>query len=360
MIVDMIRNDLGRIAQPGSVNVTDLFSIERYRTLFQMTSTVTATSTASLRDTFAALFPCASITGAPKVRTMQIIRELETSPRGIYTGCIGLVRPGGDACFNVAIRTVHLDRNTGTATYGTGGGIVWDSDPDEEYRECAIKSLILNEPPPTLSLLETLRWDPGTGYRLLQRHLRRLTYSAAYFDIPADVFHIQATLEACAVDFTVPHRVRLLIDQQGHPTTESFSLEDTPLRETPDDALAPWRVTLARQPVQSRDRFLHHKTTRRAVYDEARIEGYDDVLLYNERGELTESTFCNLVVRFGDDWVTPPTSCGLLAGTYRAELLEGGRIGERVVHRSELPDADEVYLINSVRGWMPAAMEAAD
>lgn len=363
MIVDMIRNDLGRIAETGTVRAGRLFEIERYRTLFQMTSTVTARTRASLGEVFAALFPCASITGAPKYRTMQIIRELEPAPRGIYTGSIGSVHPGGQAVFNVAIRTLHLDRRTRAATYGTGGGIVWDSDPDEEYRECQTKALILREPPPTLSLLETLRWDPACGYLFLREHLDRLLDSAGYFDFPvtragalsALVGAVSAGLRARAC------RVRLLLDQDGALRTQAEALED-PFADRPEAAARIWSVRRAPKPIDVRDRFLYHKTTRREVYEQARAAcpGADDVLLWNVRDEVTESTIGNVAVLTGGGWITPPTASGLLAGTYRARLLTEGRLREQPVRWADLEHARCICILNSVRGWIPVRLWCAE
>lgn len=354
MIVDMIRNDLGRIARPGTVQVPRLYDIERYATLFQMTSTVTAETNAALPDMLRALFPCASITGAPKVRTMQIIAELEDAPRGIYTGSIGFVAPNRTAAFQVAIRTVHVDRTAQQAEYGTGGGIVWDSREEREYDECRTKALVLTAPQTPFKLLETLRWQPRDGYYLLRRHLRRLAESARYFDIPLDVPAVERALHDAASGF--PHgrrRVRLLVDQQGR-----FTLEHAPLTVS----VRPWRVAIPRRPVDAQDRYLYHKTTRREVYEQARADcpGYDDVLLWNARGEVTESTICNLVLRCGEALLTPPVHCGLLPGTMRAHLLARHRLTERVVTLDDLAHADALYLINSVRGWIPVELNRED
>lgn len=213
MIVDMVRNDLGRIAAPGQVAVPQLFTAEQYDTLWQLTSTVTAQSRASLPRLFRALFPCASITGAPKIRTSQIITELENAPRGIYTGCLGFIAPGGNAQFNVAIRTAHLDRATGQVEYGTGSGVTWDSKCADEYQECRTKALLLTAPRREFQLLETLLWKPEGGYFLLQRHLTRLNESACYFGIPLEREGIEAKLQTYAATFPAQrHRVRCLIN----------------------------------------------------------------------------------------------------------------------------------------------------
>ncbi len=353
MIVDMVRNDLGRVARPGSVEVTDLFRVEKYESIYQMTSTVSARSDAPLSRLLAALFPCASITGAPKVGAMQIIAELEDSPRGIYTGAIGYLGPGREAAFNVAIRTVHVDRERGVAEFGTGGGIVWDSDAEEEYAECRTKARVLAAPLPRYALLETLAWDPDGGYRLLSRHLERLIDSAAYFDFRVDPGRIVAALERFAAGLPAqPRRVRLEVSDGGET-----SLTSEPLAAVD----APWRLAFAAEPVDPDDPFLYHKTTWRDVYRRARdsAPGYDDVVLWNPAGEVTESTVANVVARIDGALVTPPVECGLLAGTFRAELLAGGEVRERAIPKERLAAAEELFLVNSVRGWIPARLEAA-
>jgi para-aminobenzoate synthetase/4-amino-4-deoxychorismate lyase len=348
MIVDMVRNDLGRVAEIGSVEVPSPFDVERYPTLLQMTSTVAARSSAPMTEILAALFPSASITGAPKVRTMEIISKLENAPRGVYTGAIGFIAPDRRAQFNVAIRTAVIDRAEGSASYCVGGGIVWDSKAAEEYAECRIKARILTRPPPDFDLLETLLWRPGRGYYLLDLHLHRLRDAAAYFVRPCDTEQIRARLEELAEGLpTEDHRVRLLVAPDGVPSIETHALR-------PDAVQRTARIDLAGSPVHSRDPFLHFKTTHREVYDRALESrpGCDDVLLYNERGELTESCFANLVLRRNGRLLTPPLHCGLLAGTFRSELLARGEISEQILRVDELDDADEILLINSVRQWM--------
>jgi para-aminobenzoate synthetase/4-amino-4-deoxychorismate lyase len=353
MIVDMIRNDLGRVAEIGSVEATRLFAVDRYRTLWQMTSTVTAGTEASVTEIMTALFPCASITGAPKVRTCEIIAALETTPRRIYTGSIGLIEPNGRAQFNVAIRTALIDHRSGAAEYGVGGGIVWDSRPADEYAECLLKARVLTARRDDFSLLETMRWTPGDGYALLDGHLARLRDSADYFDVTADIGAVRDRLVELAATFdATPRVVRLLLAPDG-----AVTLTDSPVVESP----TPVRLSLARGPVDSNDVFLFHKTTRRGVYESARAArpDADDVLLWNERGEITETTIANVVVEMDGLWWTPPITCGLLAGTYRAALLDEGRIRERVIPVARLRQATKVAVINSVRGWRAAVMETA-
>ena len=346
MIVDMIRNDLGRIAAPGDVRVNSLYDVERYETLWQMTSTVSAESDASLTDTLAALFPCASITGAPKIRTSQIIRELEPSPRGVYTGAIGFLTPEGDAQFSVAIRTATLDVGAGRLEYGTGGGITWDSTAADEYAECKMKARVLTTTRPEFSLLETILWRPGHGFLFLDRHLCRLADTARYFGYPVNTQAIMERLEAQARGFTTRQRVRLLVARDGAVSIEHAAIAPRCHR---------WRVALAAAPVDAADCFLYHKTTNRAQYTAARdaAPGYDDVILWNHTGEITESTLANVVIRRRGRLLTPPVANGLLAGVCRAHLLATARIEEAIIPVEWLHDAEDIYLINSVRGWIP-------
>lgn len=353
MIVDMIRNDIGRVAQVGSVAVPRLFDVERYPTVLQMTSTVTGRSDVPLMDILAAMFPCASITGAPKVRTMQIIRELEPAPRGVYTGAIGVISPGRQAQFNVAIRTVTIDQQAQRATYNVGSGIVWDSDAAEEYEECRLKSRVLVAQRPRFDLLESLLWTPDAGYFLLDYHLDRLTGSAEYFDIPLSAGAALAELERLAHKLDAPCKVRLLVDDHGRVRSQDVSLGRNAMVE-------PVRVGLAAQPVDPDDIWLFHKTTRRAIYDVARASrpDCDDVLLWNTAGELTEASSSNVVVRLDGALVTPPVTSGLLAGTFRRHLLAEKAITERPLPLAELARATEIYLVNSVRGWRTAVIVA--
>lgn len=350
MITDMVRNDLGRVARPGSVAGHDLFAAERYPTVWQLTSTVTGETTAPLTDLLAALFPSASVTGAPKIRTMEIIRELESTPRGVYTGAVGWVGPGDRARFNVAIRTVWHDRRTDHAEYGTGSGVVWDSQAAAEFEECRDKTRVLNWAPPAFDLLETLAWRPGAGFGRREEHLDRLQASARYFDFACDRPAVVAALEQAASAWSSAHRVRLLLDRHGVARIEARAL--------PSPAAVPARVSWATAPVHSGDIRLYHKTTDRQIYEQSRAAApqADDVLLWNERDELCEATIANVAVRIGDDWFTPPVESGLLPGVERRALLESGRLRERVIRRAEITAATELALFNSVRGWWPARL----
>jgi len=353
MIVDMVRNDLGRVAQPGTVQVEELFATRRYPTLWQMTSTVTGRVRASLAEIFASLFPAASITGAPKARTMELIKGLENTPRRIYTGSIGFLLPNGRAQFNVAIRTLLHDRRSGLLEYGVGGGIVADSSIEEEWVETRIKSLTCKPPWPEFSLLETMLWLQDSGIVLLEEHLDRLRDSAEYFDYTYDENLIRQMLMETAQKLSGPGcKLRMLLDCRGKVRIESGPLpaagENTRLR-----------LVLADSPVDRNNPFLYHKTTFRSVYEQARAaapQGIDDVLLYNQHGELTETTIANIVVSLDGSRYTPPIRCGLLGGTLRKNLLENGEIEERILSINCLRHAESITLINSVRGQVPAVL----
>jgi para-aminobenzoate synthetase/4-amino-4-deoxychorismate lyase len=342
MIVDLIRNDLGRIAEIGSVHVPELFTIEKYPTLFQMTSTVQAKTDASLDEIFSALFPCASITGAPKVSTMKIIAELETTPRKIYTGSIGFISPNRKAQFNVAIRTALIDRENKTAEYGLGGGIVWDSTSADEYSEALLKARVLTENPRPFELLETLLWTPEDGFFLREKHLARMQDSADYFGFPFSGAEFENQIDGLAKHFTSPQRVRVLLDKLGQ-----FKIETRDFQAQGKV----FKIRLAENPVDSKNIFLFHKTTQREMYPPVSA-GFDDLLLWNENGELTEFTIGNLVAEIDGELFTPPISCGLLAGTFRSHLLGTGKISERVIHKDELGKFSKIFLVNSVRKWV--------
>ncbi len=351
MIVDMVRNDMSRIAQIGSIGVTRLFQVEKYPTVWQMTSTVRCQSTVSVLEIFRALFPAASITGAPKVRTTRIIAELENTPRNIYTGSIGFMAPGRQAQFNVAIRTVLIDKKNKTAEYGVGGGIVWESDSAGEFQECYTKAQILFQEQPEFDLLETILWTPDKGYFLLDYHLQRLRDSAEYFSFEIDIEHIHSRLRQVAKNLpSHQQRVRLCVSSAGHTRIEA-----TPLKPLP----VPYRIRLARQAINRENPFLYHKTTHRQVYEAAlnQIPGYPDVLLWNEQGEITESCIANIVVAKNGIFITPPVESGLLPGTYRQWLLEQGKIVEERITLSDLQKCDKIYLINAVRGMWEIVLD---
>lgn len=352
MIVDMVRHDLGRVAEPGSVVVDGLFAVQPLPNAWQMTTTVRARSSAGLAELFVAAFPPASITGAPKARTMEIIAGLEDSPRRIYTGAVGFVAPGRRMQFSVAIRTLLIDRHRDTAEFGVGGGIVWDSDAGAEWEECRIKALAVDPRDQDFRLIETLRHDPGTGFHLLERHLARLARSAAELGFRSDPAAARETLATAVAGRSAERlRVRLLVSRDG-----KASAETVPLPAAADSRRVPV-IRFALEPVASRDLFLRHKTTRRELYERARASdpNHDDVLLFNERGEATESTIANLVVETHGRRVTPPLHSGLLPGTARADLLERGELEERVLTVGDVLGAERVFLLNSVRGLYEVA-----
>jgi para-aminobenzoate synthetase / 4-amino-4-deoxychorismate lyase len=345
MIVDMLRNDLGRIALPGSVRVPHLFSLEKYPTLWQMTSTVTARTRAPVSAILRALFPCASITGAPKIQAMRLIQRLETQARHVYTGCIGYWLPTGEARFNVAIRTLLHLKKQARSVYGVGGGIVWDSDPAQEYQECQLKAQILTAPAPgSFALLETIRWQPQHGYCLGSAHLERMAQAAAYFDYPFNLSAAHACLTRTATALSLyPHKVRLLLHRNGEFYSEHSLLENN----------TPLNVAIATKPCATASPFVRHKTTLRAHYQaiKAQFPHHDDVILYNSDGLVTESCFANIVIYHHGQWCTPALSAGLLDGIYRRYLLQCGRIIETDIPLTLLRTCSAIYLINSVRQW---------
>lgn len=342
MIVDLLRNDLSQIALPGSVKVPQLFEIEKYPTVWQLTSTIEAAlpQDVTLSTIFKALFPCGSITGAPKASTMQVISGLESSPRGVYCGAIGMITPEREAIFSIPIRTVVVDTKNQTAVYGSGGGVTWDSAAQDEFDEIKHKAQILGRTVMPEQLLESLLLEQGK-YDLLTHHVARLQQSADYFDFSFEKAAFVDVLQQIAEKHLSGRwKVRVLLDQKGQwrASAEAIEILETPLR-------AKW----AQIPMQTSYRLLYHKTTRREFYPPATLD--DEFLLFNERDEITEFVNGNVVVRFGDKWLTPPVECGLLPGTRRAALLVAGKIQTRIITRDELNQADEIAFINSVRGW---------
>jgi len=364
MIVDMMRNDLGHICEPGSIVADPLFAVQPYDRIWQMTSTVKGKTSASVPEIFTALFPCASITGAPKRRTMQIINEIEKSPRGIYCGAIGYIAPDRKARFSVAIRTVQVDDETEDAVYGVGGGIVWDSQTESEWNECFLKAEILGDVlgrdssdsseglvnmPDAFQLLETMLYDNCIAYR--DEHIERLTHSASELGFKLNIEELEQRLDSVTGE---RQRLRLLLDRHGVITIESYPF---PEQKEPLRTLA-----FSKDPLDPDNRLLYHKTTQRDIYNNARacVPDADDVILWNTRGEVTESTIANIVVEIDGELFTPPVRCGLLPGTMRAALLKKGEITERIITVDELRAASRIFLINSLRGWMSAQIINSD
>ncbi|NUM56703.1 MAG: aminodeoxychorismate synthase component I [Candidatus Hydrogenedentes bacterium] len=347
MIVDLLRNDMGRISDTGSVHVEQLFAVERYPTVWQMTSRIASRTRARMPEIMRALFPSGSVTGAPKVRTMQLLAEFEQYPRGVYCGAIGWISPAGNAAFNVAIRCATIDGRSGVAEYPVGSGITWDSNPESEFLECLSKAAVLTTDVAAFDLFETVLFH--NRFFLAEEHIARLLRSARYFGIRVEAANVREALAATVQNGTsAPMRIRVLVNPAGQVRVESQAA----------DKPASMRVGLARKYVQSTDIHLFHKTTHRAVYDQARATrpDCDDVILWNERGELTESTIANIVLELDGKFVTPPVSCGLLAGTFREHLLRNHVIHERVLEKADLRRAKGIYLINSVRRWVPATL----
>ncbi len=349
MIVDLLRNDLGRLCVYGSVRVEDLFSVERFPSLWQMTSTVTGAlrPDVGFEEIFRALFPCGSVTGAPKVHAMELLARIENEPRGIYTGAIGFFSRSR-TIFNVAIRT--LDVAGQNARMGLGGGIVIDSNADDEFRECQLKAEFLTRSIEPFSLIETLLWQGA--YPLIELHLDRLEDSADYFGFNCDRASIKAALlaEAAAFPGNSPQKVRLLVRPDGslHITEEKLPSAGSAVPQTGRVCIAPYRTN-------SRDRMLFHKTTHRALYQEsfktATRAGFCDALFLNQRGEVTEGAISNIFVEKEGRWYTPPIECGVLPGVYRRHLIETQPgIEQRIFTIQDLKNADVIYLSNAVRG----------
>lgn len=395
MIVDLLRNDLGMIAEIGTVHVEKLFEIEPYPTVHQMTSTIKAKlkSNTKFVDIFKAIFPCGSITGAPKASTMKIIAELEKAPREVYCGTIGFITPDKEAIFNVPIRTIIIDNKSGKATYGVGGGITWDSTAEDEYNEVLAKSSILEVDFPEFQLLESILLENGK-YFLPEEHLERMKKSAAYFQFHFDEEKIKQSLYKLASDNGQGlYKVRLLLEKNGDIFTEIHSiglgqtgvkpieradsfmehaapslverpkiiLADKPIEQADsfmEHAAPPLverpKVVLADKPIKHENIFYYHKTTNRKIYSQFQSQKPDifDVLLWNEEMELTEFINGNVVLEIDGKLWTPPVKSGLLAGTYRGFLLKQGKISEKTLKLADLNTCTKIWLINSVRKWV--------
>lgn len=353
MIVDLVRNDLGRICEMGSVNVPRLFEVEEYETVYQMTSTICGVLRDNTKwvDIFKGLFPCGSVTGAPKIRSMQIINELEKAERGVYTGAVGFISPKHEAVFNIPIRTLAIDTETGRGDLGIGSGIVVDSKGPSEYEECILKAKYFTDLVEDYKLIETMLWEESKGYFLLGLHIERLENSARFFRIPCNIDMVKSRLREIESNFCKDkaYRIRLLIDKNGKLSVSSSEFSQDSTGEIT-------YVTISDRKTDSSNIFLYHKTTNRALYeseyDRYKRGGFIDVLFENERGEITEGAITNIFLEKDSIFMTPPVECGLLDGVYRKYLLRGGqgRYIEKVLGRDDFIDADAIYLSNSVRG----------
>ncbi|WP_343527421.1 aminodeoxychorismate synthase component I [Sphingomonas sp.] len=351
MIVDLMRNDLSRVARPGSVAVPELFAVEPYPTVHQMVSTVTAdlAERYDAVDVLAALFPCGSITGAPKIRAMQAIGEIEDSPRGLYTGAIGRLDANGDAMFNVAIRTLTLPSGRDRAVLGLGSGIVADSVAADEWDECLAKAAFLTGAVSDFDLIETMAFDPVEGIQHLEAHLARMKASAAALGFVFNRHDARNELQAATFRLREPRRVRMLLARGG-----ALAIEVGP-GPAPFDGVVP--VQVVPLPVSPQDLRLRHKTSARGFYDAARIAaGTPEVVFEAPDGSLTEGSFTSLFVERGDMLVTPPLAQGLLPGVLRAHLIETGRAVEGRVCRTDIQDG--FLLGNALRGLFRARMVA--
>ena len=353
MITDMLRNDMGKISDTGSVKVLSEFDIEKYPTVWQMTSSVKSQTRASITAIFEALFPCASVTGAPKVSSMKIISEIEDQPREIYTGAIGYIAPNNEAQFSVPIRTILSNKKINRSVYGTGSGIVWDSEWEKEWDECQNKSAILSVSHQNFELFETMRWDSNRGIFLEELHLNRLKDSAEFYNFKFSRKKINDKLHDYLKNLEPESEkiIRLFLAKDGETRLTTSAYKEHNKDKT-------HLISLAIQPVDSDDLSLYHKTTIRGIYEDATGENpdCDDVLLWNEDGHITESTISNIIFKKDSEYFTPPISCGLLGGTYRTHLINQGHLVERIIPKTEINLYSEIYLINSVRGKYPVKL----
>ena len=373
MITDMVRNDLARISSTGKVSVDELFGVERYPSVWQMTSTVKSEVDASIAEIFRALFPAASITGAPKRAALEVIDDLEEEPREIYTGAVGRIKPSGATCFNVAIRTAWSSTARGDSRFGSGCGIVWDSDPTEEFEELKTKARILRQPDPQFHLFETMGIVNGEIPRL-SRHLCRLANSAQYWSFDFDNEAAERYLEDVVKQVVNGHendvqsastfRLRLQLDRHGALSHRVEAIELSPM-ESPQskealhaDEFPVVELTLVRTAISAEDTFLTHKTSRREAYDRAvkEVPVGCEPLMFNTLGNVTESAIANIVYQMNGELFTPPLTDGLLPGVLRDELLDKGVINERTLPVVDLKSVEAFWLINSLRGWRKAIL----
>lgn len=351
MIVDMLRNDLGRISRTGAVKTTSLFNAEKYETLYQMTSTIKAKlkNTFNWFELFRAIFPSGSVTGAPKIRTMQIIDGLEKAPRNIYTGSIGYICPDNEAVFNVAIRTILLDEGKNKGEIGIGSGVTVKSDPNSEYDECRLKAQFFTGDDDNFDLLETMLWRRDKFF-LINLHLRRLKDTAAFFNYEFLIADIKKRLKIHSSRFSTKkqYKVKLLVSKYGKITIQSCVIGK--------DKHTVKLITFSAKLVNSSDKFLYHKTTKRKLYNDeykkAVDRGLADTIFLNEKNEVTEGCISNIVIQNGSSYYTPPTSSGLLNGVFRQYLLKSRHLPlkEKVLYKKDITNAKKLFICNSVKG----------
>ncbi len=385
MIVDLLRNDLGRLAKMGSINALSLFDVETFQTLHQMTSTIQGELRPNLKlqELFKALFPCGSVTGAPKIRTMEIINELEIEPRGVYTGTVGYISPQGEMVFNVPIRTIQLENGKGEM--GIGSGIIHDSVPASEWQESLLKGHFLTQPMPEYQLIETILWSPSEQFWLLDLHMDRLCRSATYLQFRLDKKAIKGQLTKLSDEwsssfeektnpsllerFKQTRRVRILLHKAGRFTITHTTC-DTPVNTglpvlSATTKTVP-KIILSKIRTDSTSAHLFHKTTIRKTYDHERKlavdAGYLEIIFMNEENEITEGSISNIVIKKEEKFFTPSISCGLLPGTLRAQLLSNypDLISEKTIYLKDLQKADNIYIANSVKGLVEVSIETGD
>jgi para-aminobenzoate synthetase/4-amino-4-deoxychorismate lyase len=349
MIVDLIRNDFGRVCKTGSVHANDLFQVQTFKTLHQMISTVKGTlkKNLSFSDLLHALFPCGSITGAPKIRTMEIINELEEEPRGIYTGAIGYLKPDGDFYFNVPIRTITMKENN-QCEMGVGSGIIYESDAEAEYEECLLKADFLTRVNKDFYLIETFRLDANKGIFInFDQHIERLSQSASSFGFKLDNKNIDETLSTIKKSLTTGfYKIRLTAHQNG-----GVEISHSPVEQDNDSSKI---ITISNHKIDSRSIFQYHKTSHREYYnqafDKASTSGYYDVIFFNDKGQLVEASRHNIIIKKDGEYFTPPLNAGALNGIQRQVFIQNNDVKETHLKKEDLFDANEILLTNSVRG----------
>ncbi len=347
MIVDLIRNDLGRLCLPGSIATNKLFTVEKYNTLFQLTSGVSGRLRPGIgyTDIFAGLFPGGSVTGTPKLSTMKLIRRLEKEPRNIYCGALGFTSPGGQAVFNIPSRTILLQGMRGEM--GIGSGITYASDPKKEFAECLLKAKFLTDASADFDLLETLRYE--NGYSFLKEHLTRLKTSAKYFNYPLELKLLRRQLRILKNKLSdkAAYKIRVLVNRFGKIKIATHALSSA--KQNSGDY-----ITISKKRMNTNNRLLYHKTTSRDIYNSEHTkyskQGFADVVFQNQHGEITEGAISNIFILKNNKYFTPPVSAGLLPGVYRNYFLEKAKATVKTLKIKDLASADKIFITNSVRG----------